>query len=478
MSTGFSAEIFAQKLSKLNIAQQSIETLSHWCIFHHRCCQEVVDIWNKDFHSAPQERKISLLYLANDIMQNSKKDGMRYIHEFLKVIAAALDDLFTNGDDFGRNVVKRLVDIWEDRKLFGTQGQLLKEEYTRKFKELKSKKPGGELVEKVISSYKHMLRAPVDEAKLMRECNSALSFVDNLNKEYGNSYLGSSNGYSFVEELKEQHSILRNTIEQFKMSESLRATLVSDLKEALHEQEFKTELVRHQLRAAQVRYRKADDFCQKLGIDVPRHEPSNGVENSSLSEVPATFPPVSANANSVEKGRSTAVMYSREGDGGEPETLNGGFSSRATRGNFEQKIEGHPPGTKRQKIENGISVPQPEAPPPPPPPPLPYPDTFEQPPPPPQYPPSPESSPPPLPPSMPPPIPPPPPPPPSTDAFMPVPALPMGGMPYFPPFPPPVNYPMINMPPPFPGAPNPPHPGFLGFGGPFYGPPFPSAPHQ
>ncbi|VAH68055.1 unnamed protein product [Triticum turgidum subsp. durum] len=396
------------------------------------------------------------------------------------------------------------VDIWEDRKLFGTQGQLLKEEYTRKFKELKSKKPGGELVEKVISSYKHMLRAPVDEAKLMRECNSALSFVDNLNKEYGNSYLGSSNGYSFVEELKEQHSILRNTIEQFKMSESLRATLVSDLKEALHEQEFKTELVRHQLRvlcaldyyalvpkfqqplpckkmiywAAQVRYRKADDFCQKLGIDVPRHEPSNGVENSSLSEVPATFPPVSANANSVEKGRSTAVMYSREGDGGEPETLNGGFSSRATRGNFEQKIEGHPPGTKRQKIENGISVPQPEAPPPPPPPPLPYPDTFEQPPPPPQYPPSPESSPPPLPPSMPPPIPPPPPPPPSTDAFMPVPALPMGGMPYFPPFPPPVNYPMINMPPPFPGAPNPPHPGFLGFGGPFYGPPFPSAPHQ
>ena len=45
-------------------------------------------------------------------------------------------------------------------------------------------------MEKVISSYKHMLRAPVDEAKLMRECNSAVSFVDNLNKEYGNSYLG------------------------------------------------------------------------------------------------------------------------------------------------------------------------------------------------------------------------------------------------------------------------------------------------
>lgn len=472
MSTGFSPEIFAQKLAKLNITQQSIETLSHWCVFHHRYCQQVVETWGRDFHSAPQERKISLLYLANDIMQNSKKDGMRYIHEFLKVIAAALDDLFTNGDDFGRNVVQRLVDIWEDRKLFGTQGQLLKEEYTRKFKELKSKKPGGELVEKVISSYKHLLRAPIDEDKLMRKCNSALSFVDNLNKEYGNSYLGSSNGSSFVEELQEQHSILRNTIEQFRTSESLRATLVSHLKEALHEQEFKMELVRHQLRAAQVRYKKADDLCQKLGIDVARQEPSKGLENSSPSEAPATSSPVSANGGSLDKGQSSAVMYSQEADGGEHETLNGVFSSRATRDNIEQKIEEHSSsGNKRQKLENGVSVPQPQAPPPPPP--FPYPD-FEQPPPPPQYPPSPESSPPPLPPSMPPPIPPPPP---TTDAYMPVPAAPVGGMTYgvFPPFPPTVNYPMLNMPPPFPGAPNPPL-GFPGFGGPFYGPPFPSPP--
>jgi regulator of Ty1 transposition protein 103 len=224
-----------------------------------------------------------------------------------------------------------------------------------------------------------------------------------------------------------------------------------------------------------VRYKKADDLCQKLGIDVARQEPSKGLENSSLSEVPVTSFPVSANGDSFEKRQSTAVMYSQEGDGGEHEILNGGFSSRATRDNIEQKIEEHSPGIKRQKLENGVSAPQPQAPPPPPP--FPYPD-FEQPPPPPQYPPSPESSPPPLPPSMPPPIPPPPPP--TTDVFMPVPAAPMGGMPYsvFPPFPPTVNYPMINMPPPFPGAPNPPHLGFPGFGGPFYGPSFPSAPHQ
>ncbi|PNT73510.1 regulation of nuclear pre-mRNA domain-containing protein 1B isoform X1 [Brachypodium distachyon] len=463
MNTGFSSEIFAQKLARLNISQQSIETLSHWCVFHHRHCEQVVETWDKDFHSAPQERKIFLLYLANDIIQNSKKEGMRYISEFWKVIEAALDDLFTNGDDFGRNVVQRLVNIWEDRKLFGPQGQLLKEEYTRKFKELKSNKSGGELVEKVISSYKHMLSAPIDEDKLMRKCNSALSFVDNLNKEYGNSHPGSSNGSGFVEELQQQHSILRSTIEQFKTAESLRATLVSDLKDSLHEQEFKLELVRHQLRAAQARYKKADEVCQKLGIDTERQEPTNKALD---------------NVGSLGKGQSAAVMYSQEGDGGEHETLNGIFSSQAIRNNVEQKIEEHSSGNKRLKLENGICVPQPQAPPPPPP--FPHPDTFEQPPPPPQYPPSPESSPPP-PPSMPPPIPPPPPPP-TTNEYMPVPAAPMAGMmPYnaFPPFPPSLNYPMINMPPPFPVAPNS-HQGqgYYGSGGQFYGPPFPSAPPQ
>jgi regulator of Ty1 transposition protein 103 len=42
-----------------------------------------------------------------------------------------------------------------------------------------------------------------------------------------------------MQELQEQHSILRNSIDQLKTSESLRATLISHLKEALNEQVLK-----------------------------------------------------------------------------------------------------------------------------------------------------------------------------------------------------------------------------------------------
>ncbi|KAL5222066.1 hypothetical protein ABZP36_026779 [Zizania latifolia] len=484
MNAGFSTQILTQKLLKLNNSRQSIETLSHWCVFHYRHCRQVVETWDSEFHSAPQERRVSLLYLANDIVQNSKKDSSRYVNEFWRVIPAALNDVFVNGDDFGRNVVQRLVDIWDDRNIFGSHGQSLKEDYSRRFKELKSKsrKPSVELLEKVISCYKHMVNAHVDEDTLMRKYQVALSFVDNLNNEYeNNSILENSNGSGFVEKLQEQHSILRGSIEQFRTSELLRGNLIAYLKEALHEQEFKMEQVRSQIKEAHSRYKKADDLCQKLGIHVARQEPSDhGLRNSGPSEMHGGFAPDSTNGSSFEKGQSSAVMYSQENGGGH-EILNGILSSRTTRDNIEQKIEEHS-ANKRHKARNDVYATQPQSPPPPPPP-----DAFQQPPPPPdafQQPLEPSTSPPPPPTSDPPPVPPPPP---ITGAFMPVPTAPFAGLPVpagpmtAVPFPsgypvfPPLNYPMVNMPTPFPSPPNPP-PGFQGLGGPFYGPPFPTPP--
>ncbi|XP_040379215.1 formin-like protein 20 isoform X2 [Oryza brachyantha] len=376
------------------------------------------------------------------------------------------------------------VDIWEERNIFGSHGQSLKEDYTRRFKELKSKsrKPNGELLEKVISCYKHMVNAHVDDDTLMRKCQISLDFVDNLNNEYEhNSILDSSNGSGFVEELQQQQSILRDSIEQLKTSELLRGNLISCLREALHEQEFKMEQVRSHIKEAHSRYKKADDLCQKLGIPVARQEPPNhGLKNSGLSETPGSFAPEPANTSSFEKGQSSAVMYSQE-NGREHEIPNGILSSQATRDNIEQKIEEHS-ANKRLKLQNDVYVSQPQSPPPPPPPPPLPSDAFQQPPPPPEHPPPPEStSPPPPPTSDPPPVPPPPP---TTGSFLPVPTAPFAGLPAGPmtavPYNSyavfsPLNYPMVSIPPPFPNAPNTP-PGFQGLAGPFYGPPFPAPP--
>ncbi|KAJ1286896.1 hypothetical protein BS78_03G387500 [Paspalum vaginatum] len=500
MSAGFNKQILAQKLAKLNSTQQSIETLSHWCVFHHRYCRQVVETWNYEFCAAPCERRVSLLYLANDIMQNSRKEGNGYITEFMRVIPAALNEVLTIRDDLGRNVVKRLIDIWEDRKIFDTQGQSLKDDFFRRLKDIRNKlkHPGGELLEKIVSSYRHVLNAPMDEDTLMRKCQSALINFEELNKAYGNNSFGSSNQSGFVEDLQEQHSILRNTIEQLKTSECLRATLISHLKEALGEQEFKVEQIRSQLQAAQPRYKKAGELCRGLGIDVERPHPSNqGLKKANLSEPLANIAP-EANAKFLQKGQSSAVSYSQEGNGVKhnataanvltklDNTCSGVLPS-ANGGNNALKIEDNSSGNKRQKLEDDTHISQPESEsPPPPPPPFPHPDAFQPPPPPPEYPTSPEPSPPPPPTSTPPHIMPLPPPnamppqiisplAPTAGPFVPFPSGPPGHL-YgpFTSFTPMVNFP-TTIPPGFP-SPNPP-PAFQGLTGTFYGPPpFPTAP--
>ena len=69
----------------------------------------VVATWNEQFHKSQMAQKVPLLYLANDILQNSKRKGNEFVTEFWKVLPAALKDLNENGDDQGKKVVSRLV---------------------------------------------------------------------------------------------------------------------------------------------------------------------------------------------------------------------------------------------------------------------------------------------------------------------------------------------------------------------------------
>nr|KYP56835.1 Regulation of nuclear pre-mRNA domain-containing protein 1B [Cajanus cajan] len=123
----YDGQILAEKLSKLNNSQQSIESLSRLCISHRKRAKEIVETWDKLFSSSQKEQRISFLYLANDILQNSRRKGSEFVNEFWKVLPAALRHVY-DSDEHGKKVVTRLIDIWEDRKVFGSRGQGLKDE--------------------------------------------------------------------------------------------------------------------------------------------------------------------------------------------------------------------------------------------------------------------------------------------------------------------------------------------------------------
>ena len=85
--------------------------LSHWCIFHRSKAELVVTTWDKQFHCSQMAQKVPLLYLANDILQNSKRKGNEFVTEFWKVLPAALKDVGEKGDDHGKKAVSRLVKL-------------------------------------------------------------------------------------------------------------------------------------------------------------------------------------------------------------------------------------------------------------------------------------------------------------------------------------------------------------------------------
>ena len=71
--------------------------------------KQVVETWARQFHSSPRDRRLAFLYLANDILQNSRRKGSEFVGEFWKVLPDALRDMIENGDEFGRNNAQRLV---------------------------------------------------------------------------------------------------------------------------------------------------------------------------------------------------------------------------------------------------------------------------------------------------------------------------------------------------------------------------------
>ena len=107
------------KLHNLNSTQQSIETVSAWCCFHRKDARKVVAIWEQEFVKMPLAKQLAMSYLANDILQNSRKKGPEFVHEFYRTLPRAVKHLLKHGDDKVKRAVNRLVDIWDDRKVSG-----------------------------------------------------------------------------------------------------------------------------------------------------------------------------------------------------------------------------------------------------------------------------------------------------------------------------------------------------------------------
>lgn len=301
MNTAFGEQILADKLSKLNSTQQCIETLSHWCIFHRSNSELVVATWDKQFHGSEMAKKVPLLYLANDILQNSKRNGNEFVVEFWKVLPAALKEVVKQGNDREKNVVSRLVKIWEERRVFGSHNQILGDvmlgkelppplEFGKKrshsvrivkrdSRSIKTKLSIGGTAEKIVSAFHLVLSEHATEDEEMNKCKSAVNRVKKLEKDVRMvlTKAKDSSWNTLAKKIEEEENLLNQSIEKLKVVQANRLALVSQLQDALHEQESELENVRTQMQVAQA---LAEDSAK-----MRKHVDGDHVEDAKPSTV-------------------------------------------------------------------------------------------------------------------------------------------------------------------------------------------------
>jgi len=125
MSDVFTKTELQMRLETLKISTKSINTLSMWLIKHSIHFKAIVRIWFKKLVEASKHKKLTFMYLADDVLQKSRKQYPEFVIEFGHQMEKVLQHLATVNLD-GKNNCKvvKLIKTWREWKLFEEKRQI------------------------------------------------------------------------------------------------------------------------------------------------------------------------------------------------------------------------------------------------------------------------------------------------------------------------------------------------------------------
>ena len=86
---------FREKIKKLTNSQQSIESLSLWIIYHSKFYKNSVKIWEEEIQKVSPSQQLTLLYVCNDVLQNSRKKTQNFINSFSDILPDVIEKIYT-----------------------------------------------------------------------------------------------------------------------------------------------------------------------------------------------------------------------------------------------------------------------------------------------------------------------------------------------------------------------------------------------
>jgi len=116
--SGFTESAFERKCAELNVSQQSIQGLSQWLIHHRKQSQSIVKVWYKEFLKAQDHRKLTFIYLANDVVQNSRRKDTELGKAFAPTLKKAIEHMAQIPGDKTKKSLLRILAIWKERGIY------------------------------------------------------------------------------------------------------------------------------------------------------------------------------------------------------------------------------------------------------------------------------------------------------------------------------------------------------------------------
>ncbi|KAI6215515.1 hypothetical protein M3Y94_00393700 [Aphelenchoides besseyi] len=120
-------KVVKTRLRQLNSSSNSIQTMSMWITHHHENVQLTSKIWAEELcnHKAKSDWYLAMMYLANDVVQNARKDGKpKIVDEFFSGLKTAVAHLGKHKDKLsskGVVSIERVIKILGERKIYKPQ---------------------------------------------------------------------------------------------------------------------------------------------------------------------------------------------------------------------------------------------------------------------------------------------------------------------------------------------------------------------
>ncbi|KAL2856062.1 RNA polymerase II-binding domain-containing protein [Aspergillus pseudoustus] len=107
------------KLSALNETQEGIVTVAQWVMFHRRHADRTAQLWLQKLRDSPAPKRLNLIYLANEVAQQSKARRKEdFLIAFSPIIAEAVAAAYKGSSNDIQQKLRRVVEVWRQRSIF------------------------------------------------------------------------------------------------------------------------------------------------------------------------------------------------------------------------------------------------------------------------------------------------------------------------------------------------------------------------